>query len=178
MYRGSHKTRAKNRANAPTTTGLWPIWVICGLLVGFIVLLVVKAHINQPLGTSDTSTIMIDGTRDLDLSIKNLRPNQLYLYQISDQTETTKMVVHLDATGRPHATLATCRQCYESSRSHYAHHGAMICGRCNHPMRFPEESAKLGSGNCELLTIRGETSENSFVVSVRSAIQVAASLAH
>ncbi len=161
--------RSKDKAGLRARQ-MWPLWLICGLLIAFMLVelaLVVREDLSRK---DDISEVALPAGQDLRIALNHLAAGRLYLFSYpGGQSRRIRFVVQRTADGTVHANMASCQTCYRSEHPHYTHNGQVICGMCNQPMPSPDRKGlSLEQKQCALVHLARSMHDNEVIVSAQS----------
>jgi hypothetical protein len=130
----------KDNKQAGNRYALWPIGALCGGLLLVILSLIARMVLNERPKASDIAISEVPAINDIRLQQESFPSGQLRLFRISG-TNAVFALKRL-ADQRVHAALLSCTTAV-CSRRHpsYARQNELMCGMCNQPMHFENDSA-------------------------------------
>lgn len=142
----------------------WPVLAVFAFPILLIALVIVKTswpYHSQKLAAG----------RDLHLDIAKLRPNHLYLFEMSVSREKVRFVVERAQDNTIHVALAACPFCYRERRANRVQDGAVFCRRCNGSMDFAFTKTKERMNSCDLSEIPHQQTAQTLTVLARDIAQ-------
>jgi hypothetical protein len=133
-----YHTKKDNR-RATNKYTLWPVWALCGGTLLVILFLMARMVLNERPQASDIAISEVPAINDIRLPEESFPSGQLRLFRISG-TRVVFAVKRL-ADKKVHAALSSCTTAVCSRRPSYARNNELMCGMCNEPMHFENDSA-------------------------------------
>jgi hypothetical protein len=167
-YYTNNKSKRSNDKRA-----LWPVWALCGML-----LLVLAASITgmfwlERPRTSDIAAVDVVAASDIRLGSSEFPQGQLRLFRISDNS--ILLAAERLTDRRVHVALSGCKACSRQGHKSYSHQNELMCGTCNHAMRFENDvsTAKQASSRCPLPEVPVTEHAGAVVISASDVQRVA-----
>ncbi len=102
---------------------------------------------RRRVGSDPLPEVALHENEDLRYGISQLQPgrSRLFSYPVNS-SERIRLLVTRDLKGVIRASFAFCGACYSLRHQNYLKEGALICGRCQQPMRMGEEKERIVLG--------------------------------
>lgn len=165
------KRRLKDKTAAKYV--FWPVWTLCGVLLLFTVLAMVRVYIDERPKHSDIAAVDIPQTTEIQLQAADFRLGELRLFHVAG-TGIMLVAKRLQDL-RVHAALSSCTACSRQGHVGFAKKNKMICGVCNQPMRFENDAnaARIAKGQCPLPEVPLSEQGGTLVIAMKDMLRVA-----
>jgi hypothetical protein len=142
-------TKSKNKRTS-YKRALWPLWVLCGLLLLVLAVAITGIFWSERPKASDIAIVDVAATSEIRLTATDFLVGQLHLFHISGSS--ILLAVERLTDGRVHVALSACKACSRRGHKSYTRQNQLICGTCIHAMRFENDAstARQASSRCPL----------------------------
>ena len=143
-------SRRSSNKGAADKLALWPMWALCGVLLLVIIAGITRAILDERPQPSDIAVVELPAASEIRFQSADFPTGELRQFRISGSGVllTVKRLVD----GHVHAAFSSCKACSRQGRRSYARQNQLLCGVCNHPMRFENDAntAREANKSCPL----------------------------
>lgn len=163
--------RAKSKG-AGDRHALWPVWAICGFWVLAIVVAFAVTIFKERPKVSDIAVIDLPETSEIRFHASDFPAGELRLFRISGTGVILAMKRLADR--HVHAALSSCTACSRQGHNGYARKKEMVCGICNQPMRFEDDTITANTKDrCPLPEVPVAEDKETIVIATKDVLRVA-----
>lgn len=150
---------------------LWPVWALCGALILGCVYAITRVYVEERPNASDVAVIEVPETSEIRFHAADFPAGELRLFRISG----TGIVLALKRLPdrHVHAAISSCTACSRQGHNGYAKKNEMVCGICNQPMRFENDTTAGNAKNrCPLREIPVSEDKETIAFATKDALRI------
>jgi hypothetical protein len=150
----------------------WPVWVLCGVLLLIFLSIITRTIWDERPKVSDIAVVELPATSEIRFHAADFPTGQLRLFRISGTG--ISIVMKRLADGRVHAALTSCTACSRPGRKSYTRQNELVCGTCNHPMRFENDAntASDARNRCSLPEIPVSEGDGRLMIAAKDVVEI------
>ena len=149
----------------------WPVWVLCGVLLLVFLSVITRSILDERPQASDSAVVELPATSEIQFQAADFPAGQLRMFRIS-RTSISIAMKRL-ADGHVHAALTSCTACARQGRKSYTRQNELMCGTCNHPMRFENDAntARDANNHCPIPEIPVSEGEGKLMIATKDVVK-------